>query len=71
MQIVAYLNPVTNYSKISRLETDTDYLLYSVEGKLIRQGRIQNGKAIDFSNIKKGLYFLKINANTIFKIIKN
>lgn len=80
LKISANPNPVTNFLTLTisnDLEPSTlDYLLYDVQGKLIRRSRL-TGKitTITMENLQTALYFLKVtdsNNKEIkgFKIIK-
>ena len=45
------------------------YALYSMDGRLLLNGEVQNGDAIQIGDIPTGLYILKVN-NSSFKISK-
>ena len=73
-QIKLHPNPIESHLNISSNNlVFTNYILYNVLGQKIISGEISNNK-IDFSSIKSGVYFIKINtefgrANTQ-KIVK-
>ncbi|MBC8754909.1 T9SS type A sorting domain-containing protein [Kordia sp. YSTF-M3] len=66
----AFPNPVSNMLKVSGLNSEASFSIYSLEGKLITKGIVQKDGEIDFSKLSKGFYILKIANNSIFKIIK-
>jgi hypothetical protein len=55
---ILYIQTATN--------APTDFRLYSVEGRLLKNG---NGTEVDLLEYAKGVYFLKVN-NTTFKVVK-
>lgn len=65
-----YPNPAHNELYISGNEFGPyRYFLYSTDGRLLRQGEVQDGDPINISDIPSGLYILKIN-NKSLKISK-
>ncbi len=69
VDIAVFPNPTRGLIFIKNLsENDSDYSLFSLDGKLIKSGQIEQN-SIDFSDEKMGVYFLKINHKTL-KIIK-
>ncbi len=74
-QIKVYPNPVKDELHISRNNISTlSYKLYNTLGEIIKSEKIKPNEKIDFKDLYKGIYFLKINTKNdvkIFKIIKN
>ena len=65
-----YPNPARNELYVNGDEFGPyPYVLYSMDGRLLLQGEVQNGDAIQIGEIPTGLYILKIN-NTSLKINK-
>ncbi|MFC4687820.1 M1 family aminopeptidase [Epilithonimonas pallida] len=64
-----YPNPAKSFIKISGLEKSTDYEIFSIDGKLIKNGIANPDSEINISAFVKGTYILKFNQQTI-KIIK-
>ena len=65
-----YPNPAHNELYVSGNEFGPfRYFLYSIDGRLLLDGEIQNNEHIHLGSIPAGLYILKIN-NTSFKINK-
>jgi len=60
-----YPNPASNIVNVSMSNNkfkNTEYIIYSIEGKLIKSGKLQNksNNSIDISDIESGLYYLHI-----------
>ncbi|KQR94966.1 peptidase M1 [Chryseobacterium sp. Leaf180] len=62
-----YPNPARNELFVSGLKRETDYQIYSADGRLVKQGKTD--KKIEISFLTKGVFFLKI-ANSDFKFVK-
>lgn len=63
-------NPVIDYVTIQTdLQVPFDFVVYSVDGKILLQGVAKNGEPIDFSSLPNGVYFIKVN-QAIIKINK-
>lgn len=68
--VVIYPNPTRDYIRIDGLSTGKmDIQLYSLSGQLLLQGEYQQNDPIDISNLKPGLYLIRVNEKT-FKISK-
>ena len=62
-QIEIYPNPVRNRLSIDLVfQEDAHYIIYSIEGKLLRQGIIYND-SIDLESLTEGIYYLKIQTS--------
>ena len=68
-QINVYPNPAKSFIKIAGLEKSTDYEIFSIDGKLIKQGTADKDSEISISTFVKGTYILKFYNQSI-KIIK-
>ena len=65
-----YPNPVHDMLYISgNNSTSYPYTLFSVDGRLLLNGEVQNGDPVNVSELPSGFYILKIN-NTSLKINK-
>jgi hypothetical protein len=69
-QITISPNPTTEYLEISNLDTNTNYSIYSVDGKLALSGKTISGEKINISKLNTGIYFLNIKDGNTFKFIK-
>ena len=69
-QIKIYPNPTTDYLEISNLETNTNYSVYSVDGKLALTGKIISGERVNISKLNAGSYFLSLEDGNTYKFIK-
>lgn len=69
---VIYPNPVKSVINISSqlLQKNTNYKIFSIDGKIILEGIINNNN-INVENLIKGIYFLKIGNNQGIKFIKD
>lgn len=65
-----YPNPVQNLLYISgNASTPYPYALFTIDGRLLLNGEVQNGEPVDVSGLSSGFYILKVN-NTSLKINK-
>ncbi len=72
LQFNIYPNPVSNEVYITHKYATVTYDLFSIDGKLIKQGMLQ-GKKIYMGDIRQGLYILKLtakNKSLVKKIVK-
>ncbi|MEM6718107.1 MAG: T9SS type A sorting domain-containing protein [Bacteroidota bacterium] len=65
-----YPNPTSNYIQVKELNATKAYKVYNVLGVELMSGIISNTDQIDVSNLKNGLYFLKIEGYSQKKFIK-
>ena len=68
-QISVYPNPVTNLLNIS-LKTDANIQITDLLGKTALSKNLSPNTALDVSNLSKGLYFAKVDANGKSKTLK-
>jgi len=65
-------NPSSGFINIANLETSEKYSMYSIAGRLIKQGVVSKTRPINIQNFSKGMYFLQLeNSNKSHKFIKN
>lgn len=65
-----YPNPVHNLLYISGNDsTPYPYSLFTIDGRLLLRGEVQNGDPVDVSELPSGIYILKVN-DTSLKINK-
>lgn len=62
-----YPNPTSSDLNLS--VTNRDYQLYDITGKVVSEGVVNNHK-IEMSDLKKGIYLLKVNGQETKRIIK-
>ena len=67
-----YPNPVIdNLIKISNLKGSKEYIIYNINGEIIKKGTILINQNIEIQNLTSGIYFLRINnENNLIKFIK-
>ena len=72
MQFLVYPNPFSEIINITGVLGDIEYSLFSVNGKAIKKGRVQNS-IIVLDGIASGVYLLKLTSDSTTstkKIIK-
>lgn len=68
--VSVFPNPTQNFVTIN-LQTATNFEVYSALGQRLLIGKLtQNEKQIDFSNFAKGVYYLRLESETL-KIVKD
>lgn len=55
-----YPNPVSNYLVIENSKDNSNYQIFTMDSKLISNGKLNSTKRIDISELEKGNYMLKI-----------
>ena len=69
-KITIYPNPTTGKITISGLDgVAVDVSVYSANGQLVMKRKITSDEEIDLSDMKRGLYMMKIN-DSVYKISK-
>jgi hypothetical protein len=70
--IKLYPNPVIdNTINISNLNENQEYIIYNINGKIVKKGTALVDKNIEIQNLKSGIYYLRINSEkTLIKFIK-
>jgi hypothetical protein len=54
-------NPTHSHAIITySLEGSADYLVYNMEGRIVRRGIVSSGDRIDISALQPGIYFIKL-----------
>ncbi|WP_164975190.1 T9SS type A sorting domain-containing protein [Lutibacter sp. HS1-25] len=66
--IKLYPNPVKNLLHITNVSTDVKLEIFDTLGRKVLSGL---GNQINVSNLKKGLYFMKVDTSPIGKFVKN
>ncbi len=69
-----YPNPVAANLNVSGINADASYKIFSVEGKLVQNGKIDASAQIDMSPLTKGMYLVQITSDgstETKKIFKN
>ncbi len=64
-----YPNPVKDVLSVSGIAKDSKYEIYSLDGKLIKQGMYNSASKINVNNLSKGTYLIKIGESNL-KFIK-
>lgn len=60
-KIKLYPNPAKTELFVSGLTKDTNYQIFSLDGRLLENGTFNNGKAINISRLEKGEYILSFD----------
>jgi hypothetical protein len=67
--VKVYPNPAKNILNIDHLNNNNpDFKIYDVSGKILIKGR---GAKVDWSALRKGIYFIKVENLKPIKIIKD
>jgi len=69
----SYPNPFTDTVNIVGLTNSSEYTIYTINGKLLKKGSVQNAQ-IQLGDLSKGMYLLQISSDgkkATHKIIKN
>lgn len=73
-ELKVYPNPASNVFNIKGVNNVMDINIYDITGKLVKQLKNTTLKTIDISNLKQGVYVVKVssqNKNGLFKLIKH
>ncbi len=66
-----YPNPTTDYVKlISNNQNIKQYAIYNILGSKVSEGKLNNNKTINVQNYTNGIYFIRLENGTVFKLIK-
>jgi hypothetical protein len=71
--IQIYPNPVSSNLNINSNESIETYALYSVQGKLLKEGQVI-AQQVDMSNLQPGIYLIDLSVNSQwvrYKVVKN
>jgi hypothetical protein len=71
--IQIYPNPVSSNLNINSNESIETYALYSVQGKLLKEGQVI-AQHVDMSNLQPGIYLIDLSVNSQwvrYKVVKN
>ncbi|WP_417214180.1 DUF5074 domain-containing protein [Bizionia sp.] len=72
-ELKVYPNPASNFFSIKGVSNVMDIEMYDITGTLVKQLKNTRLKTIDISNLKQGVYLVKItsqNKNGLYKLIK-
>ncbi|MBQ0152601.1 MAG: T9SS type A sorting domain-containing protein, partial [Chryseobacterium sp.] len=64
-EISLYPNPAKNEISFKGIEKESEFIIYSADGKLVRKNRYTPKKSIDISDLVPGIYFISIKENTL------
>lgn len=68
--LVAYPNPTNGIVQVNNVEPNSPYTLVNIEGKVLSTGQFDSTQGtIDLTNVKEGVYYLKVNG-VILKLTK-
>jgi heat shock protein HslJ len=68
-KIKIYPNPTSDFLQIENAPPNSEYQIYSMDGKLIQKGKIEGNSSVKVSNLISGNYILKLENQSI-KFIK-
>jgi hypothetical protein len=64
--LVAYPNPTNGIVQVSNVEPNSSYTLVNIEGKVLSTGEFASTEGtIDMTDVKEGVYYLKVNGVTL------
>ncbi|MGB5981613.1 MAG: lamin tail domain-containing protein [Nonlabens sp.] len=69
--VVVFPNPTPEKLFISGIEEVVKYEIYSVNGNRVLTGTLKPEKFISVTDLKKGLFFIKLENDTTLKFVKN
>ena len=64
-------NPSKDYIQISGLIKTGNYEVYNILGRRVMEGMVSDKQKINVQNLKNGVYFFKLENETVLKFIKN
>ena len=68
--LALYPNPTSDYIYIKGLNTSTRVDIYSTTGTLVLSAQTESSQSISVSNLKTGVYLVKVNGQTL-RLVKN
>lgn len=63
--IALYPNPASSEVFISGIEGKQTLEVYSISGILVMKSSVENGSAINISNLRQGVYIVKVDGKTV------
>jgi hypothetical protein len=66
-----YPNPASDFIKLKQLKSLKEYRIYNILGAEVLKGTISPNEVINISELKNGLYFLKVEKYNSLKFIKS
>lgn len=63
--ISLYPNPASSEVFVSGIEGKQTVEIYSISGVLVMKASVENGSAINISNLRQGIYILKVDGKTV------
>lgn len=63
--ITLYPNPASSEVFISGIEGKQTVEIYSISGALVKKSVAENGSAINISNLRQGVYIVKVDGKTV------
>ena len=67
--ISIFPNPTTNEITVVGIANDSDYMIISSTGQIVKSGTVSSNERISLAGLKEGMYFLKMN-ETVERVIK-
>ncbi|MDD2636719.1 MAG: T9SS type A sorting domain-containing protein [Bacteroidales bacterium] len=69
-EITIFPNPTNDVLNIRGCEQITNIAILDISGKIINNIQVSNSKSIDVSNLKAGVYFIKIESAKTSRVLK-
>jgi hypothetical protein len=69
-EVIFYPNPVGEILWIKNLVSEVYFSLSATSGKILQKGVLQENKRLDLSDLEAGMYFLKIENESLLKVEK-
>lgn len=69
-QMSIYPNPANDYIKINGFTKEQHFTIYNTIGTKIISGMINQEEKINIQNLISGVYVLKLDSGSVFKIVK-
>ncbi|MEP1487664.1 MAG: T9SS type A sorting domain-containing protein [Algibacter sp.] len=69
-KIYLYPNPSLNYTSITGLDKEKEYIIYNSLGQKIMVGTVSNDVKINLENLKKGFYSIILDDLNSFRFLK-
>ncbi|WP_075341371.1 YncE family protein [Tenacibaculum agarivorans] len=66
-----YPNPSREFIQISNIKKPLDYILYKIDGSVVKNGTISEDEKITTQMLSSGIYFIKLENSNVFRFIKN
>jgi len=66
-----YPNPSQEFIQISNIKAPQSYILYKIDGSIVKNGIASEDEKITTQMLSSGIYFIKLENNNVLRFIKN